>query len=217
MDKIFDKATLSIRLSEDLVNKVDEYYEFITDTSEKVTDKELFVKILDKAINKTVPIIALKTENEQLKASKAAFLVQIEQLKAENSELKQEITKTNTQIQEAINAVAIADNEVNTLKSLLSQREAEVELLREVTKIQENQVIVTLSPFVRKLIDNYLKRKEVVTHYTRANENGKFTGLINKPETPADLLINAFVYAASGFCMQYTTDLQAIKKQFLKS
>lgn len=127
MDKIFNYTQLAVRLKPDEIEKIDEFYEILTGSSEAPQNhREFFLKIVDNSI-----------ENFKKRPSKKEDLDKI-------SELELEITKLKSNLDVYQNDAEIYENEILSLKEKISElslinenKEEQIKLLK--SQASENE------------------------------------------------------------------------------
>jgi len=216
-----DRVTHSIRLRPEDRHRILEHLEFLILDSENPPqdDRDFWYNnVLELALQraetrKEVSEKIQKAKTEQLETDKEYFSREIEQLKAENSELKQEIGKGNTQFQDAINAVTIAENENNRLKEVINQT------VNQMNQLQSN-AIVPLTESELKFIRYYLTNAKTRKAFDNFNRNEKLfaqsvlkqMNTDSEPQNIAALLYNVFILNAANYSLAPSFTLEGIKK-----
>lgn len=123
----FNKTLISVRLSTDLVELIDENYELITGSSEAVTDRKLFECLVDLALSKVKPNIEAKKQIEELQ------------------DMNQTLTQENTNLGNSINAMKLShDYEIadlnNQLSSISGSDKSEQARLNSIISIQKQNI-----------------------------------------------------------------------------
>lgn len=123
----FNKTLISVRLSTDLVELIDENYELITGSSEAVTDRKLFECIVDLALSKVKPNIEAKKQIEELQ------------------DKIQTLTQENNNLGNSINAMKVAhEQEIeelnNQLSSVSCSDKSELDRLQSIISIQKQNI-----------------------------------------------------------------------------
>lgn len=181
-----DKKQFTTRISTDIIEMTNEFIQVYEELYGVTldSDRKIFEALIESALSRKKPV----------EVSKAEDIKEIERL---NNELGN-CLKTNEVITREISN---CENLINELKTDLKQAENKAQTL---VKLDENQVIITLSKFHKKLINTYLTNKEIVSEFTKMNRNGLLNGVFdkidyeNKTENISNLLTGVFVGSSAG-------------------
>jgi len=205
MSKIIeDKKQFTTRISADIIELINEFIE-VYEQQYGVnldSDRKVFEALIESALSKKKPIEVSKTEDIQ----------EIEMLK---KELENELIKSDTLKRVNVDL----ENHVSALKTELKQAENKAQTL---VKIEENQIIVSLSKFHKKLINTYLLNKEIISEFNKMNRSGELDGVFdridreNKSENISNLLTTVFVGSTAGKVLKPVLSKKQIENEIKK-
>ena len=164
-----DKKQFTTRISTDVIEIANEFIEVYEEQYgvNLSSDRKILEALIESALSKKKPVEkSMKTDLEEIENLKT-FVLQLK-TKLENSENK--LTEAKIRITELVASQLNAESKVVELSNKVSSR----------IKLDDNQVIVTLSQFHQKLVNTYLKDKKTVLLFEEMNKGGKLNGVFDK-------------------------------------
>lgn len=199
-----DKKQFTTRLSVDVIEITNEFIE-VYENQYGVnldSDRKVYDALVESALSKKKPV----------EVSKQSDIDKIESL-------LNELEQKKTAIDELIVNNKTLETNVYELQTELKQSENRAQTL---VKLDENQLIVNLSAFHRKLINTYLSNKDIISDFAKMNRNGELSGVFdridseNKSENIAHLLTSVFVGSAAGKVLKPVLSKKQIEAEILK-
>lgn len=158
----FTKTLISVRLSTDLVEIIDENYELITGSSEAVTDRKLFECLVDLALSKAKPNIEIKKQIEQLQDKLNTLSEENHNLNNTISTMKlihqQEVDELQSTAAESVSAASGNSNaELERHKTIIKSQSDKIDALEEQIRnsadIPSDMMLVNVTENEKKVFD----------------------------------------------------------------